>query len=287
MDVPPISHPAWSNLVSGKLKLQFEFLATKFLLGFLTLKVKDDPSPAKIQKCAQELRDVFVRNADLFCVQKDLVQVFGKEKIMGYMYDVSEVKGKITSGERLMLAGDEALLRQLPVGNWIGGSIPYFMTEQGGMSSRTKIYVTEMPESVTEVSIKTYDAETLPNVYTETAENGFSLIIIPASSKAHFEFALHAPQYREFGHRPLIGWISGVHLDDLGKVTPKVFNGQTREVMEDRVVVMHATLPSNQIAEINYVNIFEQGDGDTITFPQDGFTIRNACINGVEMNFAD
>jgi hypothetical protein len=287
MEVPPISHPAWSKIVSGKTNFQFEFLATKFLLGFLTIQVKDNPSPENTQKCAQQLRDVFARNAELFSVQKDLYQIFGKDKLRGYMYTVSEIKEKITRGQKLMLAGDEGLLSQLPAGNWIGGSIPYFMTEQGGMSTRNKVYVTEMPESVSEISIKTYDEETIPEVYTDMAENGFSLIIIPASSKTHLGFALRAPQYKEFGHRPLIGWISGVHLDDLGKITPKVFNGQTKTTLEDGAVVLHATLPPTQIAEINYINIFEPGDGDTITFSEDGFNIREAYINGVKTNFAE
>jgi hypothetical protein len=50
---------------------------------------------------------------------------------------------------------------------------------------------------------------------------------------------------------------------------------------------MHASLSSKHIAEINYVNIFEQGEGDTITFSQDGFSIAEAYINGVKTNFAD
>ncbi|MBI5965805.1 MAG: hypothetical protein HY863_20190 [Chloroflexi bacterium] len=203
------------------------------------------------------------------------------------MYDISEVKEKIAHGQKLLLAGDEELLRQLPVGKWIGGSIPYFMTETGGLVTRDKVYVTEMPEGVTEISIKTYNAETLPDVYADMAENGFSLIVIPASSQAHFEFALHAPRYKGFGHSPLIGWIAGVHLEDIGRVTPKVFDGRTQTVLENGAVVIHAALPPTQVAEINYINIFEQGDGDTITFPEDGFSIREAYINGVEANFAE
>ena len=62
------------------------------------------------------------------------------------MYDVIEVKAKIAHGGKLLLAGDESLLRSLPAGNWIGGSIPYFMTEEGGLTTRHKIYVTELPE---------------------------------------------------------------------------------------------------------------------------------------------
>src|SRR5689334_16175006 len=122
MDVPPVSHPAWKNIVSGKDIYQFEFLATKFLLGYLSLQVKRDSSPQVVHKCAQELHDIFVRNADLACVQNDLLKIFGQDRLRGYLYDVLEVKAKITRGEKLLLAGDESLLKLLPAGNWIGGS---------------------------------------------------------------------------------------------------------------------------------------------------------------------
>jgi hypothetical protein len=287
MDVPPVSHPAWKNVVSGNGNYQFEFLATKFLLGYLTLQVKRDSSPQVVQKCAQELHDIFARNVDLISVQRDLIKIFGKGAMSGYLYDVIEVKSKITRGQKLLLAGDESLLKSLPAGNWIGGSIPYFMTEEGGLTTRHKIYVTELPATVTKIAIKAYDATHLASIYTDAPQNGFSIIIMPGSSKTHLEFALHAPQYNDFGHSPLIGWIAGVHLDDLANVTPKVFNGQTQTMLEDAAVVMHASLPESQLAEVNYINIFEQGIGDTITFPQDGFSTCDAYVNGVKTNFAD
>src|SRR6266542_6263715 len=256
MDVPPISHSAWSNIVTGQARYQFDFLATNFILGYFSRQVKRDPSPHTIQRSAQELHDIFVRNADLASVQHDLTKIFGKDMLRGYLYDLIEVKAKITHGEKLLLAGDESLLKLLPAGNWIGGSIPYFMTEQGGLSTRQKIYVTELPETVTEISIKVYDVSNLASIYTDAPQNGFSVIIMPGSSKTHLEFALHAPQYDDFGHSPLIGWIAGVHLDDLTNVTPKIFNGQTQAMLEDAAVVVHVSLPKFQVAEINYINIF-------------------------------
>lgn len=287
MDVPPVSHPAWKNLVSGKDQHQFEFLATNFLLGYLTLQVKRDSSPQIIQKCAQELHDIFARNVDLVSVQRDLIKIFGRNAMSGYLYDLIEVKSKITKGQKLLLAGDESLLKSLPAGKWIGGSIPYFMTEEGGLTTRHKIYVTELPEAASDLSIKVYDATNLAGIYADAPKNGFSVIIMPGSSNTHLEFALHAPQYDDFGHSPLIGWIAGVHLDDLTNIAPKVFNGQTQSMLEDAAVVMHVSLPASQVAEINYINIFEQGTGDTITFLQDGFSACDAYINGVKANFAD
>jgi hypothetical protein len=117
--------------------------------------------------------------------------------------------------------------------------------------------------------------------------NGFSVIIIPAFCATHFDFALHAPEYPGFALHPLIGWISGVHLNEMGKVSPTVFNGQTKTMLADGAVVMHVTLPPDKVAEVGIINIFEQSAGDTITFPQNGFRAREAHINGVPTNFAD
>lgn len=287
MDVPPASHPVWSNIVSGQASYEYEFLATKLILRHLTYQVKTQPTTDMIQHCAQELRNIFVRNVNLACVQRDLIQIFGSTVLSSDLYEVAEVKGLIARGKKLLLAGEETLLRQLPAGNWIGGSIPYFMTEQGGLSTQYKIYVTELPDFVAEAQIKVYDAASLASVYTDGPQNGFSVIIIPAFCATHLDFALHAPEYPGFASRPLLGWISGVHLTKLGKLTPKIFNGLTRSMLEDGAVVMHVALPPAKVAEVGILNIFEQSDGDTITFPQSGFSARDAYINGVKTNFAE
>ncbi len=287
MDIPPISHPVWGDIVSGKVSYDYEFLATKLILRYLTFQVKSHPTPDNIQRCAQELRNVFERNASLSCVQRDLIQIFGGDVLSSEMHEVTAVKALIAQGKKLLLAGEEALLKQLPAGNWIGGSIPYFMTEKGGLMTQYMIYVTELPDFVSDISIKVYDAATLAQVYQEMPQNGFSVMIIPAFCTTHLDFALHAPEYPSFAIRPLIGWISGVHLNEMSKMTPKVFNGQTKTMVKDGAVVMHVTLPPDKAAEVGILNIFEQSDGDTITFPQSGFSAREACINGVSTNFAD
>ena len=287
MEVPPVSHPAWSDIVSGKARYDYEFLATKLILRHLTYQVKSDSSPETIQRCVQDLRNIFVQNMSLSCVQRDLIQIFGRDSLSSYLHEVAEVKAMIANGKRLLLAGEEALLKQLPAGNWIGGSIPYFMTEQGGLSTQYLIYVTELPDFIADTSIKVYDALTLADVYRDMPQNGFSVIIIPAFCATHLDFALHAPEYPGFATHPLIGWISGVHLNDMGRVAPKVFDGQTKSRLEDGAVVMHVTLPPDKVAEVGILNIFEQSEGDTITFPQNGFSAREAYINGVPTNFAE
>ncbi len=51
--------------------------------------------------------------------------------------------------------------------------------------------------------------------------------------------------------------------------------------------MMSVQLPANKAADINILNIFKQGTGDTITFTEDGFDVKVASINGTPKNFAD
>jgi hypothetical protein len=202
------------------------------------------------------------------------------------MFDKSDVSTLITSGKKLLLAGDEQVLRGLPRGSWIAGTIPYFMGEKGGVFSREKIFVTELPDFILRVEVKQYDESNINQVYTDAPAHGFSVIIIPASSPTHFNFALNAPGFPGFATKPLIGWIAGVELNEKD-AHPAVFDGTQGKAIENGAVVMHVALPANKLAEIDIVNIFEQGDGDTITFPKDDFFATTALINGQPRNFAD
>jgi hypothetical protein len=203
------------------------------------------------------------------------------------LYELPALQGKILAGERLLLAGDEELLRQLPKGNWIAGTIPYFIGEAGGVCTRDKIHVTELPDFLSAVTIQAYDEATIGRIYTDGPPHGFSFVIIPAFSGTHTQFALNAPTFQGFATRPLIGWIAGVHLDDLGKVTPKVFIGPTGQALDNGVAVLHATLPADKVAEIQILNIFQPSDGDIITVSEDGFSVGDAFINGERRNLAD
>lgn len=203
------------------------------------------------------------------------------------MFNLNEVKDKIGQGKKLLLAGDENLLKQLPEGQWIAGTIPYFMADNGGTFSKDQIFMTELPSYIQGVSIKHYTKDSLVTVNQDAYQNGFSVIILPASSSAHFSFALNAAQYEGFATTQLIGWIAGVELNELGKTAAKVFYGPAKEMIEDGAVVMHVKLPDNKYAEINILNLFKQGSGDTITFTADGFSAEEVMINGTSKNFAD
>lgn len=201
---------------------------------------------------------------------------------------VQEAGDLIAAGNTILVAGDEQLLAQLPKGKWIGGTIPYFISAaKGGLVTQEHLFITDISDIAASASIKIYDADTLGTVYLDGGESGFSFIIIPASSQAHVSFALNGPNYKDFGSQPLVGWISGVHLNDLGNVKPKVVNGETGETFENEAIVMHITLVEGKTADVGIINIFEQGDGDSLTFNQDAFSSKDVMVNGVKENFVD
>ena len=204
-----------------------------------------------------------------------------------HLYEVDEAAELIRRGHGLLLAGDEGPLRQLPRGNWIAGTIPYFMSELGGLVDRRRIFVNQLPLGLECAGIRRYGEGEIARVFAELPAGGAGVMIAPYRSRVHLSFALNAPNYEEFAQAPLIGWISGVHLAEIGKVAPKVFDGATGEVLDEQAVVMHLSLPRGKVAEVDVLNIFEQGHGPAITFPASGFTATDVEIDGVRRNLAE
>ncbi|MDY0092753.1 MAG: hypothetical protein RBT80_08620 [Candidatus Vecturithrix sp.] len=203
------------------------------------------------------------------------------------MFTREDVQKFIQQGQHLLLAADERVLSQLPQGKWIGGTIPYFMAEQGGRFTQEHIYVTVFPDYIAHTSFSFYSVKNIDTLYTDIPENGVGFILMPAASPTLLTFALNGHSFENFARRPVIGWVTGVNLADLGKARPKIFDGTTGNVYEDGALVMHITLPDNKFADLNILNIFEQGTGDVITFMHDGFSATDAYINGKQQNLAE
>jgi hypothetical protein len=199
----------------------------------------------------------------------------------------AEAARLITAGRYYIVAADAQRLRELPAGNWIGGSITYFVAGEGGQCSRDKVFMHEVPANGAKPAIRFYEPQELSKIFLDGPENGFSLIIIPAFSQAHADFASQAPDYPEAFMKPLAGWIAGVHLDDLGKAAPCVANGRTSQVSESAAVVMHVPLPAGKAARIEIVNLFRPGAGASITFAATGFSAGDCLIDGQPGNLAD
>jgi hypothetical protein len=206
---------------------------------------------------------------------------------MGDLLSVSLANALIEAGKRLHIAGEEAALRSLKQGDWIGGTIPYFLTPHGGLVDRERVFVTELPPSITGARISLLSGDQLEKLPEEIPDNGFSLVILPGMSEIHTKYALAAEELPGIFDKPIIGWVSGVHLDELGKVQPKVINGQTGEMTAERLAVLHAQLADSSIATVGIINVFEQGSGDKFIFDKTGFSGDQCLINGSRGNFYD
>lgn len=207
-----------------------------------------------------------------------------------FVYDLlslEHTKQLIQEGKPCCIAGDESLLRQLPRGLWIGGTIPYFMTTQGGMCSREHLFVTELPSDGGRAEVRIYDRERLPRICLEAPEHGFSIMVLPAFSSVHEAFAQEAPEYEDMYLKPLAGWVSGVHLNDVGTISPKVIDGTTGELLTDAAVAIHVPLAPAWMAKIDIINLFETGQGPSIEFDTGGFSATQCRINGREVNLYD
>lgn len=202
------------------------------------------------------------------------------------MMTPAEATKLIEAGKTLVLAGSEEALRGLPKGRWIGGTSCYFMTESGGCEDRENLFVTEI-EAASEARPVHYEGEDLPNLTMGRYENGLSVILIPAFSRAHRDFAIDGADYPGLFEQPVMGWITGVHLDDPESVMPKVMNGATGTMHEDGALVLHVGLKPGKIADIDILNLFEQdAEADAITFDRTGFEARTARVNGREVDLA-
>lgn len=282
-DLLPAS--TWDMLATGRGCPDFEFLALKITLGNLRQRIQArTATPADLRG---ELTAFFRRYCDEPVAQRDWLRIAGTTgALVGTLCTVAQVAERIRSGAALVLAGEETLLAQLPEGNWIGGTIPYFMTGEGGCLCTDRIFATELPDYVTDVEVRTHEVADLPHIYGRYEGNPVSLIILPYGSAVHAEFALNAPNYAGFATHPLIGWVAGTRLDAGGTVAPACFCGGAT-ALPDRAVELRFQLPPKRHARIDVINLFEQGVGDSLRFPKGGLVVKDVLVNGTSRAFAE
>jgi hypothetical protein len=199
---------------------------------------------------------------------------------------LDEASKLINQGRTLLIAGSEKCISQLPKGNWIGGTIPYFMTPEGGLITESKVQVTQLPEMVENIKIVVYDENNLQNIPKNYFDNGMSLIIMPAFSSIQARYAEDCSTWSGLFNQPLVGWVSGVNLSSPADRS-MVMNGKTGEIFYNSAIVMHIQLQDSVSAVANIINIFEQDNGDIITFPKSVFEVTDAFVNGKKVVFSD
>ena len=178
---------------------------------------------------------------------------------------------------------------QLPKGNWIAGTIPYFIADDGGTETRDKLFATELTRAAAATTtLKTYTLDTIKNIAADAPANGYTIVIIPAKSAVHTEYANHGRDYDDMFMKPIVGWIAGVHLSDIDSATAKVVNGADGKLLDAEAVALHVTLPDAQMATVHILNLFKQSqDADVITFAATGFSATTCFVNGRETVLSD
>lgn len=232
---------------------------------------------------AAQLRAFFELYAPL--LQEEIAHLQEESDISETLTTPEEASRRIEAGECLVIAGSTQAMAQLPAGNWIGGSTEFFMTPDGGLRDTENLLLTTMPAGA-DVFFATYGPGELTRVAEESPLNGYSLVIIPAGSCIHREFANDEVIGTENLMRPLVGWISGSHSSFEGEEPPSVFDGRFSQRHRDAMVVAHVTLPPSHLAELEIVNIFEPEVVPLLTFPEPGFSVRNCTVNGRTTPFA-
>lgn len=81
MNIPDKSHPGWIKAITAEETPDYKLLATKILIGRLTLAYQVNPSPEAAKGCAAELWAFFIRNKNLPKAQADLEKIFGEAVI--------------------------------------------------------------------------------------------------------------------------------------------------------------------------------------------------------------
>lgn len=214
----------------------------------------------------------------------------GSVSFTNSIVDRDTVANMIAQGDYMIIAGDERVLNNLPSGNWVAGTIPYFMASEGGRIDQDSVYVTRIsglpvnnPPRLT-----LYDAASISRIAQEAPEHGFTVLILPANSEVHLAYAQNAPDYPNMYFSPIIGWVSGMHLGELATNKAKVGFGPASGMLTDsKAAAMHIPIPEDTVANIKIVNLFTQGQGPTITFPERGFAAKTCLVDGKEWNFAE
>lgn len=202
---------------------------------------------------------------------------------------LQETADRIERGEFLVIAGDKQLLKQLPEGHWIGGSIPYFLTEEGGVKSTERLYVTQfkIPEDQDGIRIRSYSESSIEDVCSDTFENGFTFLILPGFTDVQQVYANEASTFEGMYITPIVGWVSGYDMDGDDDKGSCFIGSKAGMATHDEAVAIHVKLPSSVEASIKMISPFKESVSSAITFLQDGFRVKDCLIDGEKVNFSD
>ena len=204
------------------------------------------------------------------------------------LYTIQEVEKMLTQNKKLLLSADEAVLDKLPQGDWIGGTIPYFMAQNGGRFSTDKIFVDDFTEYGIDFKFEKYTKDNINTIAENSYKNGFVALILPVDTPILSSFSINSLHYKDIFKNPVVGFVAGMCIDDYGKKTAIVYFGKNTEKLYDNGVAIHVKLPPNKIAraEIINVNTIDRKSAK-LKFPKTSFHQSDCFVNGKKTNLID
>lgn len=204
------------------------------------------------------------------------------------LYTLGEVIELINKNQQLVITADESLLKQLPAGKWIGGSIPYFMSEEGGKFTKDLLFVNNLSGKGVNYKFSKYSSENINTITKNNFENGFSIIILPLASEVLKSFSLNSLKFKDIFKNPILGYVAGIDLNIAEPQLAKVYFGETKEELTNTGVALHIELQPNEVARVEIINPNSIDENSpSFKFPVTSFEQSECLINDVKSNLAD
>ncbi|MCQ2252595.1 MAG: hypothetical protein MJZ61_04005 [Bacteroidales bacterium] len=207
-------------------------------------------------------------------------------KIESKLYTRAEVESFIKQGKVLGLCGHPTLLINLPKGNWIAGTCPYFVDGEGIICD-DKIYVDDFTDICKSVELKTFDETNIKDIAKKDF-NGFILMVIPVDSPTMEEYTTHSMEYENLFINPVVGYIAATTIERHGKEKTYCGIGATCELSSQKAAVMYVELHEGYTAksEVIYLDTPDT-NGPVIEFPKTGVVQSDCLLDGKPGNIAD
>src|SRR5205823_15034963 len=117
----------------------------------------------------------------------------------GTLMSVSDLQAELAKApEKLFaVAGDERLLARLPRGNWVGGTIPYLMTDEDcGVTTRDSLMVQVLLRYERAApKISAYDKGTIARVTHDASPPGYPFLMMPSFAEVYLSYGMAAPHF--------------------------------------------------------------------------------------------
>lgn len=202
-----------------------------------------------------------------------------------HLFTLAETISLINEGRKIIVTADDSLLSQLPEGNWIGGTIPYFMSENGGLLTKEVLFVDDFTNVGIDFKFSQYNEATVKNICADEFENGFTVFIAPIDSSTLIEYSLKSLHFEDIFKNPIVGYVAGFDMNK--PIEAHVYFGPTKQLSALNGVALHIKLPNSKVARAEIINPNTIDNSSAIiTFPKDSFTQSECYINGVKSNIA-